>query len=444
MIIYLLIITLIIFLFLIFLVFKNDIMCPPFVVCSMFVFSTICAIYNIDTWNIYLHWNTYFVICGGIALYSFISWVVYIFFYYKDREVGVTYTTPDKNEIKEIKIKKIWIFLFIFITICIGGLYIKYIYLISSKYGLADTWLNTMKTYRESVSYGILSEEDVMPRLITWGYLLITSSGFLWIYLAVNNFLALKRINKLLCFEIFLCLMMSLLSAGRVQFIQYIIAIFCDYYILLRRKNGWKSNIGPKFIFKCLVSFCIVLSLFSGLRTVVGRASTQDPVSYVTSYLGGSIELLDMFMQDRPTQSDIFGKETFYELNKFIGRKFDKPELIYVGHKEFRYANGICIGNVYTAFRNYIYDFGYSGLLVLVSISSAIFSFIYNVLKRKRNKGRIDILLIMYSYLFYSIFLMSYADYFYEMCISLNTIKVFFIIMVLKYMIIGIQTKKID
>ena len=290
-----------------------------------------------------------------------------------------------------------------------------------------------MKTYREVSSYGILNEEDVMPKTISWGYLFITSSGFVWIYVIINNFLAIKKINKLLSCEFILCLCMSLLSAGRVQLIQYIIAMLSMYYILWRRKNGWNSSIGFKFIMKCLIGVCIILSIFSGLRTVVGRTSTQDPISYITSYIGGSIDLLDIFLQEPPVKSDIWGKETFYEFNRFVGRKFNKPELIYIGHKEFRDSNGISIGNVYTAFRNYIYDFGYTGLIVLTCISSSIFSWMYNKLKRKKYKEGIDILLLSYSYLVYSVFLMFYADYFFEMSISINTLKVFIFFQITQY-----------
>lgn len=293
-----------------------------------------------------------------------------------------------------------------------------------------------MKTYRDISSYGILNEDELMPRIITWGYLFITSTGFVWIYILINNILVSKKVNLLLYVECALCFLLSLLSAGRIQLIQYVVAMVSIYYILFNRKSGWKVNIGFKIIMKIIIGICLILSLFSGLRSFVGRTSKQDPISYVTTYVGGSINLLDMFLQDKPTKSDIWGKETFYEVNKFIGRKLDKPNLIYVGHKEFRYANGVSIGNVYTAFRNYIYDFGYIGFVFLTMISSLVFSVIYNILKRKKINQGIDTLLLMYSYLVYSVFLIFYADYFFEMSLSIATLKVFIFFKITNYILL--------
>ena len=81
---------------------------------------------------------------------------------------------------------------------------------------------------------------------------------------------------------------------------------------------------------------------------------------------GGPIPLLDDFLKSPPPPSEVLVKSFSFRLNRFIGGVFDRKDLIYISHKEFRYAStGYSLGNVYTAFRSYIYDFWIFGVHIV-------------------------------------------------------------------------------
>ena len=98
-------------------------------------------------------------------------------------------------------------------------------------------------------------------------------------------------------------------------------------------------------------------------------------------------------------------KETFAGINNYIGNHFDRYDLIYSTQKEFRNIRGINIGNVYTAFRSYIHDFGLGGMVILTALESLIMSMLYYSNKKRIIYKIIDIRLLC---CLYSIMLMYY------------------------------------
>lgn len=100
--------------------------------------------------------------------------------------------------------------------------------------------------------------------------------------------------------------------------------------------------------------------------------------THVQIYLAGPVPLLEHFLQTPLSGGgDIFGQETFYGINSQLTKLglLDIP--LYSPHLEFR--PGVYLGgNYYTAYRSYLYDFGYAGhVLCLMRFSVLINGFYY-------------------------------------------------------------------
>ncbi|MTV44646.1 oligosaccharide repeat unit polymerase, partial [Streptococcus pneumoniae] len=89
-------------------------------------------------------------------------------------------------------------------------------------------------------------------------------------------------------------------------------------------------------------------------------------ISYITRYMGGSIQLFDLFVIDPIRRNKELGAETFsgiYEMLAKLG--FDNN---IIKGLEWRVSpNYYSLGNVYTAIRRYYSDFGVIGIVICQS-----------------------------------------------------------------------------
>lgn len=109
--------------------------------------------------------------------------------------------------------------------------------------------------------------------------------------------------------------------------------------------------------------------------------------THVQIYLAGPIPLLEHFLQTPLSGGgDIFGQETFYGINSQLTKLglLDIP--LYSPHLEFR--PGVYLGgNYYTAYRSYLYDFGYAGLVLCPVLFSVLINGLYYACVRWAKKA---------------------------------------------------------
>lgn len=73
-----------------------------------------------------------------------------------------------------------------------------------------------------------------------------------------------------------------------------------------------------KMITRSLFAFLILIVLFFLLKFVLGRSSQEDFISYITRYMGGSIQLFDLFVIDPIRRNKELGAETFREFMRCL------------------------------------------------------------------------------------------------------------------------------
>ena len=161
---------------------------------------------------------------------------------------------------------------------------------------------------------------------------------------------------------------------------------------------------------------------------------------YITFYVGGSIECLNQYVKE-PVETKIAGEETFHNLltnlNDMHITNLDLNSSI---HLEFRYYGKTMIGNIYTAYRRWIHDFGYIGALILNGFMAVFFNVFYNKIKYGNYKKEKTILMIIiYSYMSYSIYYHPLDSIFYNEFISRAFILFMFILLITYIIIMNIE-----
>lgn len=403
-------------------VYDFDIIAPPVIICAVYLFSIYAAMYNIDTWKINLSEITISYILIGLIVFCVSSFIVKRKYANKPIE---------KKPITEIEFRKNkLIIIYLVATVC-AYLYLKEISSIVNRYG--SDYSMAMAEFRADFSYG----EQNLSFISNQAYKVLTCISFVFLYIFCNNVGATNKWRKNLIFLLPVCIYIyaSLRSGSRTQLIQiftmFIVLLFIFQKIYGRYKKG-KILRYLLYISSGSIAFLII---FSAIRFFVGRQNESNLTDYISMYVGGSIQLFDLYLK-HPEEVTSKGMETFGSLyNNFVKFGFiDGKEVIM--HKEFRYSNGILLGNVYTSFRAFHHDLGLFGIIFFQFIEGLFFSIYYEKMKRIKNKKPISIALVMYGILMMPLFEHAIQEQLFSNYLCLNTLVIyillFFIILYLK------------
>ena len=167
---------------------------------------------------------------------------------------------------------------------------------------------------------------------------------------------------------------------------------------------------------------------------MVGRNVSQySSFDYVSIYIGAELKNLSVFIQNSvfPVDTSVWGSHTFYALIPVISSWFGLDIPRYLVYLPFQYVNGYNLGNVYTTFYPWLYDFGYIGVIVMTFFVALISQYIYTRGKEGIGDNR-SIYPLLYGYFGAFIFLSFFADNLIQK-ISLNLIYIIIIWIILNH-----------
>lgn len=417
----------------IFLSLNNDILRPSIGMIFFFIISISAAILNTNIWHYEMSFKCFICIFMSIIIYGFIDFIVNVILKRKRKT----------TKLDVIKISKFKFILLVLVMLISNYIYYKDISYIGAKYGVAGNWHDMINFYRNTSMLGQLDTN--VSSLASNLFLFSTSLAYVFMYLFVQNLAVdLKYKNNYLnIIPLLIFCINSILTGGRMPIIRLVVAGVFGYLFFYSNMKREKS-FSIKIYFRLIIFGLIGLLGFFSISNLVGRNYNGSILYYITSYLGGSIPLFDLFLK-KPVAHSIFGYETFPSVLSFLKRNFNiLPNTIILVNKEFRSLNGLQIGNVYTAFRAYISDFGYIGMFLLTAIHSLFYSMFYKHLKINNTK-KISINVLIYMYMIHAVYLMSIDDRLYSDLVSINTLKViiFFYVIVKFLTSFNILNKKI-
>jgi len=408
--IFILMILLIFLLFFELFIFKNDIMQPPIIVTLMFLLGVGFACYSINLWKTSLSIETVAIIFSGICCFLLVS-------LFCQQALFVTHKKDNSYKVeKSISIKTWKILFIILINLITILLHYKWLVEIVNIHGGATNYIAMMSLYRSLVTNSIESTSSI-PFLLRQLLRVSTAAAYVFLYFFVKNSVFNRKIlskkNIIYLIPVLLYCVDSMLFAARGYILNLVIAGVAFWYIFLSRKKG-KFALDFHIIRKGVLIFVVMIVAFISFRGIVGRnmshKASSDPIYYISVYIGGPIQLLDDFVKNPIQNDDVWGKETFNALYNYMSTKRNSDISTNSGDLEFRYANGYNVGNVYTAFRTYLADFGYGGMLICTAFVSAFYTIFYINIRKRKNTGDFDFKLLVYAYLLNGLFYFSIAE----------------------------------
>lgn len=399
-------------------VFDKDLFAPPSVVCMSFLFSTLCAFYNEDTWALDFSGKTTLVMVIGIG--SFVLGGILAVFLANSGKFQQFGFSHQVTPVQYINIER-WkvVAVIVFQVLLILMLYRE----LMQKVGFVGiSWAEVMQVYRhESMQMVGQDYATKLSFLLRQGISINEAVVFLFCYVVGNNLASKHKSPLMYWFPVVLGCIVTFMRGFRADMLRYWVAIIVVWYTLYKRSVGWEySKEIYTMVRKMLLSVLVIAIVFASVRVIVGRkglGNEWDTLYYVTFYGGCSVAAFDLFLKEPNNENpdDIWGKETFYYLNQSIGAWLRMPEYRYsIADKGFQKSNnGTYVGNVYTALRHPIADFGYGGLPVVMFSMGTFFTFFYCKVRKKNGLNKIDLSLLAYSYCAYTFFLYFFSAYYF-------------------------------
>lgn len=380
---------------------------PVFLLLSSNLMSIFFVVLNYDNWNVKENFSSKTV---AIVVLS-----VLVFVFGSSLSSKLYKILPKKKLIiKEdlykdpINIPKKWVIFFVFFISLSSVFYFITLLRKSSIpfWGFKDF----MTTVRPLLKDNKISISFLSVQLLSISKML----AYIFTYSFFVNYIFFKQRNLGYLLIPFAYILMSLLTSGRIYIIYFVIYAFSLYFILNKNKY---SNI-LKIVLKTFVFIFICLFLFGALANVVGRNTSHSIMEQLSIYIGGPLVSLDLYLKNLfITPTKYFGEETLIGVYQILN-KLQITNIQLNRHLEYvQFGNNW--GNVYTAIRRYIHDYGFFGSQILMFVMGAIYRFFYEIIISSKRFGKLD---IFYSMLIYPIPMLIIDDLFLSNLLSINTV----------------------
>lgn len=427
--IYSLIILLLLLLVIGFWINNKDYLSPIFVFISAFFVSAFDCALNLSRWKTEISIDTVLVIfCGVFSFFIatiFASEICRKFSVKRESKIYINENYNVKSGIKSIECSKIFLLFFICLQIITGVLILREIDSLTAPYRNGDNIASAIGMYQYLDKFTTLDLR--FSSYLVYLFLFVSTSGYIWGYIASFNYIFFKKINIYILLNFILSCVLSMFTGSRGNALQMFVSVLIIFMILQRIKNKSKKH-EIKNMLMLIFAMCILLISFETFAGLMGRDNSLNLFDYISVYLGAPIKNLDLYISQKAAKTVPWGGETFLTQINWINGKLGLP--VKAINVEMTYLQGINLGNVYTAFKAYYADFGYSGVISCNFVMGFIIQFYYESIKRKRiisfNKNSIHISILIYAHLFFAMAFSFFSNKFYESFTITFLEKIFF------------------
>lgn len=261
---------------------------------------------------------------------------------------------------------------------------------------------------------------------------IVTANSYVFLYAFIRNFWSSKKKGQqkyLLLLVAITALIPSVLTGGRGGILQFLSAALAYSYIVWNQIHDWQIGIPGKAIFKGIGYFLAAIPIFYYSTFWIGRSIDLNLFEYISNYIGGSIQLFNLYVQMPTSDALSFGEESLISLWS-VFNKFGADIPIVSFNLEPRSLDIGIIGNVYTFFRRPLHDFGIVGMCIFTWLIGTFISFIYEVLIKERNFQKSTYSVLIYGYLFYWIIYASIEQWSQTIVSMTNLMEIIFILVI--------------
>lgn len=402
-----------------------DIMHPAVIYCLIVFLHVVICMFAQAKFAINLHTPTILVFLTTDFIFTFASVL----------GIGKKSGPAEKEELKEIPVSNSLFIILAVLQVIVIVLFYQYLKRIAVMFGSSTDLTEMINLYNNISKFWHVTipfKESMVFRVLNP---FCHTAAFVALYVFVNNFVATGKFNPLPIINVLLWSFQVILNGSRSPLGRMFMAAVFLFYIFHRKYRPDQFS-NRRFIKKVLGW----ISLFAVLMLVVVNLiripdQTTRIGDYIFTYTGANIVNLDNYLmrshflflgQSRPA----FGASTFAKIYEWLAKYNIAYAINFSDLGRFNFSNGIEIGNVYTTFANFIYDFGYIGVLPLFSILALIYSFMYRKSLETSVSGKINIIVFIYAYLFFDLCMLLFSNNFYYSIVNTEFVK-FLLMMVL-------------
>lgn len=414
----------------------NNILTPQFGFVGCFIPQLVYALFYVKYWDLQLSTMTFWILLLSPIEFVLISLGMGIFKLPKETR---TYHIKNKHTIigtkdrqEKIKISKIFLILFLVGQVLVLIFVIRFL-----KENFSSSSLSAaIYSYRHTNLFG--DDKRYLPKWLAISRIFSCASGYFWMYPLVHSFVYRYKNNfVLLSLNIVMSAANTIVLGGRGGLIQMAAAIVVQFYFIKGQKESWSRKIDLKMLARILVLLILAIAIFQMSAGLLGRdVSKYSFADYISIYLSAQLKNLDMFIREGNFGADMSRTQTMIYVANFLDGKFAfangwSHELDLPFHK----IHGKSLGNVCTIYYAFLYDGGWLAVVMYIALMAFICQCLFRVATSKK-KSLIDISVITYSYVFFTIVFSFFSPKFYEMVFNPNFAK-----MIISWCLLGWATK---
>lgn len=380
----------------------RELTAPAFLFCAGFVPAIGCALLMSGAWNFSMSLNTFVVVVTGIALFVSVSTCYHVRQHSKEKNGG-TYV-PNNAGVPLLPVRTVPLLVMLVFQI---GILFSVLASIQAWFPDSELFL-AIGQYKESMTFTTanLSFGFPLKQIVN----LDRAAGYLVAYLTAQELVGKRIRETVLCgANLFLVSAIGLVVGGRFLGLSYLFVTAICLLILKYRSDGLKA---ARILVAAGLMLCVMLLVFKALS--FGRSGSIPYVDYIALYLGAPISNLNTYIESGVfAESSPIGRMTFFCWYTYFGYKFGITEWQYTFDLPFLESNGFNMGNVYTTFYSYLYDFGFIGVFVLIALMALISQAVYEKAKSSAS-SHADLWIIFSSYIAFQLIFSFFSNKFYE------------------------------
>ncbi|MGO2722783.1 MAG: O-antigen polymerase [Lactobacillus sp.] len=439
-----LVLTLLIILILAFYTSGRDFLSPAVLFSFSFFFSSCWAFAFAQVWSLNPAMATYLVISLGVLEFVIVSLLVKLLMQaFKGRHHKPSELLAQHNFQSNMKPVSKWkLYAIIGVQVISIVVYLQVLKHVTGEPNLSTA----IYAFRVSSIFKAAGTGIRMPWFASTLWYFSYAAGFFFAFLLVKVYLTSKKISYPMILVVLLSMIVSTLKGDRTSAIILLIALITFYYCLKKKQTGWQSKGNFKFLLVTLLGLIVFLVGFKALATLLGRNTGNNPFDYLAVYIGAEIKNLDIFIRSGafPVVTDSIQNQTFIGVSSLVGKIMNWKIVPYHLNLPFQFVNGHGLGNVFTTFYAWLYDFGYVGVVILVLIMAVIMQMLYEHFKYNNSQQPITFDILLYGYLSNTLLLSFFSNKFYETLFNTRIIYILATWLVLRIFMFGyVDDKKI-
>ena len=396
---------------------RKAVISPQFGFTVCFLPGIIYSLAYIDKWDLRLSNATVGIFLTGTIVFVMISFLSEKFFSRilkrKRRHIKANIFRREKITVNKIVV----IIIFQFITLLLT------IYFLKRNYG--SNLSLAMAAFRR---YSGISDDYVaLPGIIKMFRRISLSAGFISIYIFVRGIVYKNKDNrKMTLISIAAALLNGLVLGARGDAIQLVCAGVIQFFLMHSIRNG-NRKIQIKSLLKVFSLVAIIILTFAEVGELMGRnMSFLKFGDYISVYLSAEIKNLDTFVRAGKFGAPFSDFQTNASISHLIAVITGNPSFEHKLTNPYRFVNGYSLGNVSTTFYGFLYDGGVFGVVIFTAIMAIICQYSFCVAIKSKPDQKIEMGIVIYSYIWYTIIFSFFSDKFYEMIF--NTAFIWFVV----------------